>query len=148
VKAPTRSLRQLRLDKESNASENDWTDLMNLTFALDPDTTPASSMFVPCAQPHVDVWLRHFAVLFLMNYTETAWPTGPTMITTYRGLIDPRFLLLPRTILTPSSAAPNSTPDDIFLARRFPTSPAFCTTRSSSRCFMPNTEATGRRLLD
>ncbi len=64
-------------DKESNASENDWTDLMSLTFAMDADTTPAND-YVQAVRRNlnVEIALRHFAVLFLMNYTETALANG------------------------------------------------------------------------
>ncbi len=106
-------------DKESNASENDWTDLMNLTFAMDADTTPAND-YVQAVRRNlnVEIALRHFAVLFLMNYTETALANGEDDdYDLYRGLVDPRFLLLPHDFDSVFGSG-GSLPDDIFVATR------------------------------
>lgn len=104
-------------DKESNASENDWSDLINLTFALDADTTPEND-YVAAVQRNlnVELALRHFAVLFLLNYNETALATGyDDDFDLYRGILDPRFIILPHDFDTIFGQG-GSSPDNIFLA--------------------------------
>jgi hypothetical protein len=109
-------------DKESNASDNDWTDLMNLTFALDADTTPSHTYVAAVRQNlQVEQWMRHFAVLTLMNYNETALVTGADDdYNMYRGIIDPRFLLLPHDLDTIFGVGGNA-PNNLFEAARIPT---------------------------
>lgn len=80
--------------KTSNASENDWSDLINLTFVLNntPDVnyTAAVSQVV-----NVREWMKYFAVLVLMEYSETSLGSGEgDDYSMYRGNVDPRFLLL------------------------------------------------------
>lgn len=108
-------------DKESNASDNDWTDLMNLTFALDPDTTPAN-VYVQAVRQNVNVdeWMRYFAVLFLLNYNETALSNGADDdYDLYRGIVDPRFMVLPHDFDSIFGSA-GSTTDNLFLAAAIP----------------------------
>ncbi|HKX61210.1 MAG TPA: lamin tail domain-containing protein, partial [Verrucomicrobiae bacterium] len=108
-------------DKESNASENDWTDLMNLMFAMDASTTPDND-YVAAVRRNLNVeqGLRYFAVLFMMNYTETALATGEDDdYDLYRGLVDPRFLFLPHDF-DQVFGTQGSLPDDIFQATRAP----------------------------
>ncbi|HKQ40665.1 MAG TPA: Ig-like domain-containing protein, partial [Verrucomicrobiae bacterium] len=84
-------------DKESNGSQNDWSDLVKLLAALDPDTT-SDADYVSAVRRNVNVemWMRYFAVLHLMNYNETALVTGSDDdYSMYRGVADPRFLILP-----------------------------------------------------
>ncbi len=111
-------------DKESNISENDWNDLLNLFSALDPDATPANDYVRAMRQnANVEMWLRYFAVLFLMNYTETALANGvDDDFNMYRGVVDPRFLLLPNDFdqIFGSDPRQPSTPNDIFLAAAIP----------------------------
>jgi len=88
--------------KESNRSENDWSDLMALTFALDPATTP-DNLYVEAVRANVNLqlWMRHLAVLSLMEYSETALATGVgDDYGLYRGLVDPRFIPLPHDLDT------------------------------------------------
>jgi hypothetical protein len=106
-------------DKESNASESDWTDLMNLMFAMDSDTTPDNE-YVQAVRRNlnVEMGLRYFAVLFMMNYTETALSTGDDDdYDLYRGIVDPRFLFLPHDFDQVFGSA-GSLPDDVFYAGR------------------------------
>ncbi len=87
-------------DKESNGSENDWSDLINLMAALDPDTTPDNE-YVAAVRRNVNVelWMRYFAVLHLMHYNETALVTGADDdYSMYRGVVDPRFMVLPHDL--------------------------------------------------
>jgi len=111
-------------DKESNSSESDWTDLINLTFAMDPESTPDND-YVRAVRRNlnVELALRYFAVLFLMNYTETALANGADDdYDLYRGVIDPRFMLLPHDFdqIFGSDAGQPSTPDNIYLAGNQP----------------------------
>jgi hypothetical protein len=107
-------------DKESNASENDWTDLMNLTFALDPDTTPANEYVAAVRRNmNVDLWLRYFAVLCLMDYNETALSNGADDdYDLYRGLLDPRMIVLPHDF--DSIFNTGGLPNDLFLGAIIP----------------------------
>lgn len=108
-------------DKESNTSENDWTDLMNLLRAVDPDTTPDSDYVAAMRRnANIDLWLRYFAVLFLMNSTETALNAGADDdYNMYRGVVDPRFLILPHD-LDQILGSEGTLPNDIFVAARIP----------------------------
>lgn len=83
--------------KNSNVTENDWTDLINLTFALDPATT-SDAEYVAAVRRNVNVelWLRYFAMGSLMEYTETSIASGRgDDYGLYRGITDPRFIILP-----------------------------------------------------
>jgi hypothetical protein len=80
--------------KNSNQSENDWADLINLTAVL--NNTPNSNYWTT-VQEVVDVpqWLRYFAVFTLTGSRETALGTGAgDDFSMYRGIADPRFRLL------------------------------------------------------
>ncbi len=102
--------------KTSNRSENDWTDLFNLTFAFsqvpDADFTEALGTNV-----NVLAWMRYFAVGTLMNYGETALFNGiGDDYALYRGENDPRFVLLGHdfdTIFGQGDTGPNYYPINI-----------------------------------
>ncbi|MBK8000700.1 MAG: lamin tail domain-containing protein [Verrucomicrobia bacterium] len=108
-------------DKESNSSENDWSDLAALSFALDPDTTPDNAYVQAVRRnANVDQWMRYFAVSFLMNYNETALSNGADDdYDMYRGVNDPRFMILPHDFDSIFGSA-GSTGNDLFLAARIP----------------------------
>jgi hypothetical protein len=108
-------------DKESNRSENDWTDLMNLTFALDPTTTGDADYVRAVHQNlNVELWMRYFAVLFLLNYNETALATGADDdYDLYRGIQDPRFMVLVHDLDSIFGSAGNSA-NDLFMAAAIP----------------------------
>ncbi|MGC8743043.1 MAG: lamin tail domain-containing protein [Verrucomicrobiia bacterium] len=82
--------------KQSNRSENDWSDLFNLTYILDntPDTNWAKAV-----SQVIDVleWQRYFAVSSLTGFGETALGSDGTAddYTIYRGEIDTRFKAIP-----------------------------------------------------
>ncbi len=81
--------------KTSNAALNDWSDLVELTRVLDksPDST-----YVQEVQNivNVDQWLRWFAVQAMIVNNETNLSNGyGDDYYLYRGLEDPRFILLP-----------------------------------------------------
>lgn len=80
--------------KTSNGSEDDWTDLVNLTEVL--NNTPTNS-YTAAVQARVNVqeWMNYFAVFSLMEYTETALGSGEgDDYALYRGLVDTRFQVI------------------------------------------------------
>ena len=80
--------------KASNSSENDWTDLILLTEALDttPDETYAQAVRNVA---NVEQWMRYFAFFSMTVSRETSLGDGRgDDYALYRGLIDPRFILL------------------------------------------------------
>ncbi len=108
-------------EKESNASENDWTDVMNLTAALGPGTTPAN-VYLQALNQNVNIaeWLQYFAVLYLLDYNETAISNGADDdYDLYRGVLDPRFRILPHDFDSIFGSA-GSVSTDIFAATRIP----------------------------
>jgi len=80
--------------KSSNQSENDWSDLMQLTDTL--DNAPASNYWALVQQQvNVGEWVRFFAVFSLLGSEETSLGTGyGDDYTLYRGLADPHFNLV------------------------------------------------------
>ncbi len=80
--------------KRSNRSENDWTDLFQLTDTL---SNTSGSNYWPALAPVVNVseWVRYFAVFSLIGSEETSLGTGTgDDYTLYRGRADPRFSLV------------------------------------------------------
>jgi len=108
-------------DKESNASENDWMDLISLLSAVDPDTTPGEQYAAAMRHnANIELWMRYFAVLFLMNSTETALNAGADDdYNMYRGILDPRFIILPHD-LDQTFGSQGTLPNDIFVPARIP----------------------------
>ena len=104
-------------DKESNSGENDWSDLMAMLFAVDDATTPDVEYVQAMERnANVQLWLRYFAVHYLMNYNETALGTvANDDYNLYRGVIDPRFMLLPHDFDSIFGTAGNAA-NSIFLA--------------------------------
>lgn len=82
--------------KTSNKTENDWSDLMALTFALDANTTPDNDYVAAVRRNvNVDLWVRYFAMGSLMEYTETSLASGRgDDYGLYSGITDPRFIIL------------------------------------------------------
>ncbi|MGC9035452.1 MAG: lamin tail domain-containing protein [Verrucomicrobiia bacterium] len=82
--------------KQSNKSENDWSDLINLTYVL--DNTPDTNWNAAVSQV-IDVleWQRYFAVMSLVGFGETALGSDGTAddYTIYRGELDARFKIIP-----------------------------------------------------
>lgn len=108
----------LGYSKTSNQSENDWTDLFNLTFAL--NTNAVDAIYEQAVQAHADVtnFMRYFAVSSLMNYQETSLSRGVgDDYAMYRGVVDPRFTIVPHdfdTILGQGDTA-GSVTESIFM---------------------------------
>jgi lamin tail-like protein/CotH protein/Big-like domain-containing protein len=86
--------------KESNTTENDWNDLINLTFILNnsPDSTYVRDVH---SVVNVDQWMIYFAACQLMEYSETALCNGANGqgvgddYSLYRGINDSRFIVMP-----------------------------------------------------
>lgn len=86
--------------KTTNSAENDWLDLINLTYALDEST---DETYIRQLQniANTDQWLRWFALEILISNNETNISTGRgDDYYLYRGLKDPRFILLPHDLDT------------------------------------------------
>jgi hypothetical protein len=80
--------------KTSNQTENDWTDLMNLTFMFS-QLNDADFMSAVSTNLNVEFWMRYFAVGSLINYGETSLFNGRgDDYAMYRGIKDPRFVLI------------------------------------------------------
>jgi len=89
--------------KESNTSEDNWDDLINLTFVLNnaPDNTYVQQVRQVA---NVEKWMVYFAACQLMEYSETALCNGGNGTgmnqsvgddySMYRGVMDPRFVLM------------------------------------------------------
>jgi len=119
--------------KNTNSGENDWSDLIRLTDVLNnaPDATYAQEVEEVV---NVDQWLRWFAVSTLIGNNETNLANGyGDDYSMYRGVEDPRFLLLAHDLDTTFGLGDNGadTDDSIFEAtgedaiERFITHPAF-----------------------
>ncbi len=118
--------------KNTNASINDFSDLIGLTYALDrsPDET-----YVQEVEQVVDVdqWMRWFALEALLSNRETNLSNGyGDDYCMYRGVDDPRFILLPYDLDTILNAPDPRTSiwlagrlDSLPVVRRFLTHPAF-----------------------
>jgi hypothetical protein len=81
--------------KANNSSEDDWTDMINLTFALSPATPDAAYVNAVRQNVNVEAWMLYFAVYALLESEETSLGTGfGDDFSMYRGGTDPGFLLL------------------------------------------------------
>jgi len=129
---PERYSREDWYVKNSNAAVNDWSDLIALTYALDrsPDETYVEEVEKVV---NVEQWMRWFAMETFLTNRETNLGNGyGDDYCMYRGVEDPRFLLLPYdldTIL--NSPDPNTSIwlagrlNNLPVVRRFLTHPAF-----------------------
>ncbi len=80
--------------KNSNGSENDWTDLINLcdTVSNTPDNDYAEAVRRVI---NVEKWMRNLAFYQLVGSAETSLQIGRgDDYALYRGVKDPRFILL------------------------------------------------------
>lgn len=80
--------------KQSNVSQDDWSDLINLTSVLN-NTPDASYLEEVTKVVNIDEWLRYFAVTTLIGNMETTLGTGAgDDYSMYRGVNDRRFQIL------------------------------------------------------
>lgn len=81
--------------KESNASEDDWTDLIAMLRVLGPNGTEPLTPASLARVIDTEEWLRHLAVMNLLGNSETGLNTGHNDdYFMYRGLTDTRFSLV------------------------------------------------------
>ncbi|MFV2069777.1 MAG: lamin tail domain-containing protein, partial [Pirellulales bacterium] len=83
--------------KGTNGSERDWSDVIRLTDVLNraPDATYIEQLEEVV---NVDQWLRTMAMVVLTGYAENGLLTGDRGgddYAMYRGIEDPRFLMVP-----------------------------------------------------
>lgn len=79
--------------KTSNGTENDWTDLMALTFAFNQVASDADYFQAMSTNVNVQTWLRYFAIGTLINFGETSLFNGRgDDYAMYRGVVDRRFV--------------------------------------------------------
>jgi len=98
--------------KNTNESEDDWTDLINLTYILNNDFVSNDEFIEQVGQViNIEQWMRYLAVDSLAGNLEGGLNTGKgDDYAMYRGGEDPRFWLIPHdldTILGHRSADPD-----------------------------------------
>jgi hypothetical protein len=106
--------------KQNNSGENDWTDLINLTFALSANTPDENYVQAIRQNVNVEEWMLYFAMFNVTLSGETSLGTGyGDDFSMYRGALDPRFQLIAHdwdTIMGQGSGANFSTGTDLFRA--------------------------------
>jgi len=114
------SYRNAGYSKQSNVAENDWSDLIALTYALSPNTSDADYVSAVRTNVNVEEWMLYFAMFTVTLSGETSLGTGfGDDYSMYRGAIDPRFQLLAHdwdTILGQGSGANFSTGTNLWRA--------------------------------
>lgn len=81
--------------KQSNNSEDDWSDLINLCYVLSTNTPDSNYLQAVSQVVNIDEWLGYFAVNSLIMNMETTLGTGVgDDYAMYCGVVDPRFQLL------------------------------------------------------
>jgi len=93
-----------KYSKETNSAEENWSDLIQLTYALSTNTPDSNYVEAVNRNLNVEQWLRFFAVNNLVNNRENSIGTGSSNVTyptrsgdeyfMYRGIEDPWFLLI------------------------------------------------------
>ena len=113
--------------KETNKSENDWADVMELTRVLS-DTPNDLYLSEVKRVAEVHEWLRYFALNALLDNNESGIYMGyGDDYSMYRGMHDPRFLLLAHDLDTimGQGSDPGTTNASIFRASIFHPGPFF-----------------------
>jgi hypothetical protein len=79
--------------KQSNVSENDWSDMVGLTSALNTNDAAYVESVRRALNPQQ--WVRFFAMNVLLGYAETSLGSDGAAddYSMYRGVSDPRFLM-------------------------------------------------------
>ncbi|HRT56487.1 MAG TPA: lamin tail domain-containing protein [Candidatus Paceibacterota bacterium] len=81
--------------KQSNTAEDDWSDLIDLTYVLSTNTPDSNYVQAISRRVDIEQWLRHIAVNSLILNMETTLATGVgDDYMAYCGVLDPRFRLL------------------------------------------------------
>lgn len=82
--------------KTSNSSENDWSDLIALTYALSTNTPDADFVNALAQHANLESFMRYFALGSALDYSETSLMTGiGDDYALYRGMVDTSFRLVP-----------------------------------------------------
>ena len=104
--------------KQNNTYEDDWTDLIELTRVLSL-TSPANLPARVETVLDLDQWLRYFAMNALLDNNETGIYMGfGDDYALYRGVVDPRFKMLPYDLdtLMGQGSEPGKTDASVFRA--------------------------------
>jgi hypothetical protein len=81
--------------KRTNVAEDDWSDLIDLTYALSNNTPDGIYVEEVNRVLNVEQWLRLIAVNTLLGNNETTLANGNgDDYYLYRGIVDPRFVLI------------------------------------------------------
>jgi hypothetical protein len=107
--------------KESNRSENDWSDLIQLTEVLN-HTSDEAHLTELAQVADIREWTRYFAVNNFLGNNETSLAIGiGDDYDMYRGVHDPRFRLVPHDLDTILGGYGSLRPTaDLFWAMRLP----------------------------
>jgi hypothetical protein len=86
--------------KTSNGSQNDWTDLFQLTETLS-NASDGTYVNRVAQVANVDLWMRYFALYTVLTSMETSLATGRgDDYAMYRGINDTRFMIVPHDLDT------------------------------------------------
>ena len=110
--------------KQTNVSEDDWTDLIQLTRVLSSTAPEADYTRAVDGAVNVDEWLRFFALNTLFENNETSLGSGyGDDYALYRDRSDGRFVLVPYDLDTilGQGDTPGSPTASLFRATRLPT---------------------------
>ena len=81
--------------KETNVSEDDWTDLIGMLRVIGTNGTVPFTTGEAQRVINVEQWLRHLALMNLLGNSETGLNSGYNDdYFMYRGINDPRFVLM------------------------------------------------------
>lgn len=81
--------------KDTNASENDWTDIMTMLSVMGENSTTLYTFENIQQVINIDAWLTHIAVMNFFANGESGFNTGNNDdYYMYRGVADPRFVLM------------------------------------------------------
>ena len=101
--------------KQSNSAEDDWRDLIALTYNLSDNISAGAYTNLLAATINLDQWLDYLAFVTVMGSEETALGTGNgDDYFLYHPVADPRWLALPHdfdSILGQGGVTPNPTSD-------------------------------------
>jgi len=82
--------------KQSNVSEDDWTDLIGMLRVVGINNATSFTTENVRQVINVEQWLRHLALMNLLGNAESGLNSGfNDDYYMYRGVLDPRFILIP-----------------------------------------------------
>ncbi|MEM9658005.1 MAG: CotH kinase family protein, partial [Planctomycetota bacterium] len=110
-------------EKKTNAAEADYSDLIELVDALN-NSTDVEYYERVSQVVDIDQWLGYFAMIAILGNRETMLGSGSgDDYFLYRGVDDPRFVLIPHDLDTifGQGDTPSSPTDSIYEATKIPT---------------------------